>query len=458
MSLSLQVQPNGAKRAPCKLDSWKEIASYLGREVRTVQRWEKTNGLPVRRLYHERRGSVYAFTEELDAWVVSRQPGVQELTAPTQSSPASSHFRARFAAIAICSAALAVSFVGQRMATQPQAAAVRSPATIVMSPAREAYLRGLYSLQLQTREGLDKSIAEFTNALAADPKLAAASAGIAEAHTYLSSGVEYDANVKAAREFSARALRIDGKSAEAHESAAAIALYVDWNWPLAEAEYKQALALDPDLASAHNNYAQLAAIMGREELAVAEARRAWQLQPLSPTYGASLGWFYYWARDYDRAITTSRQVLESQPGFYSAQQCVIRALVKQGKLADARSEVIARMKERSVDYRAAGLEAESPELAIHNYYQWRLERLRETEKTGQYPAFDLALTLAALGDRDGLIECMQKSFVQRKFIALLINVEPFFDRYRDEPKLVELAQKIGLPQATARPNTVASLQ
>lgn len=458
MSLSLQVQPNGAKHAPRKLDSWKEIASYLGREVRTVQRWEKTNGLPVRRLYHEQRGSVYAFTEELDRWVASREPGILASPGVDQPAPGPLRIRAGFGAVAICAAALAVVLIAQRVASQPQAAASRSAAMIAMSPAREAYLRGLYFLQLQTREGLDKSIAEFTSALGADPKLAAAAAGIAEAHTYLSSGVEYVANVKAAREFSVRALHIDAKSAEAHESAAAIALYVDWNWPLADAEYKQALALDPDLASAHNNYAQLAAIMGRENVAVAEAQRAWQLQPLSPTYGASLGWFYYWARDYDRAIATSRQVLQSQPGFYSAQQCVIRALVKQGKLAEARSEVIQRMKERSIDYRAAGLEAESPELAINNYYQWRLERLRETEKTGQYPAFDLALTLAALGDRDGFIECMQKSFAQRKFIALLIYVEPFFDRYRDEPKLVELAQKIGLPQATATPNTVASLR
>jgi TolB-like protein len=55
-----------------RLDSWKEIASYLRRGTRTVQRWERTEGLPVRRLQHEKLGSVYAFKQELDSWFARR--------------------------------------------------------------------------------------------------------------------------------------------------------------------------------------------------------------------------------------------------------------------------------------------------------------------------------------------------------------------------------------------------
>src|SRR6266403_1746665 len=57
-----------------KLDSWGEIASYLGREVRTVQRWERTEGLPVHRHEHKKKSTVYAFSGELDAWIKNRQP------------------------------------------------------------------------------------------------------------------------------------------------------------------------------------------------------------------------------------------------------------------------------------------------------------------------------------------------------------------------------------------------
>src|SRR6267378_1005044 len=57
-----------------KLDSWGEIASYLGREVRTVQRWERTEGLPVHRHEHKKKSTVYAYARELDAWIKQRQP------------------------------------------------------------------------------------------------------------------------------------------------------------------------------------------------------------------------------------------------------------------------------------------------------------------------------------------------------------------------------------------------
>jgi TolB-like protein/Tfp pilus assembly protein PilF len=66
--------PEGSPLPGKKLDSWGEIASYLGREVRTVQRWERTEGLPVRRHEHKKKSTVYAFTGELDAWIKNRQP------------------------------------------------------------------------------------------------------------------------------------------------------------------------------------------------------------------------------------------------------------------------------------------------------------------------------------------------------------------------------------------------
>jgi hypothetical protein len=58
-----------------RLDSWKEIAAYLNRDVTTVQRWEKREGMPVHRHLHDKRGSVYALTSELQAWRGSRSPG-----------------------------------------------------------------------------------------------------------------------------------------------------------------------------------------------------------------------------------------------------------------------------------------------------------------------------------------------------------------------------------------------
>jgi TolB-like protein/cytochrome c-type biogenesis protein CcmH/NrfG len=66
--------PEGSRLHDKKLVSWKEIAVHLGREIRTVQRWEKTEGLPVRRHEHQKRSTVYAYASELDEWFKKRQP------------------------------------------------------------------------------------------------------------------------------------------------------------------------------------------------------------------------------------------------------------------------------------------------------------------------------------------------------------------------------------------------
>src|SRR5450432_767231 len=81
--------PPGPLSAPlsgdARLDSWKEIANYLGREVRTVQGWEKTEGLPVHRHQHARQGSIYAFKPELDAWRLKRADPPPAPPAPGRS-------------------------------------------------------------------------------------------------------------------------------------------------------------------------------------------------------------------------------------------------------------------------------------------------------------------------------------------------------------------------------------
>ncbi len=75
---SLGAQPT-ERRLEERLDSWKEIATYLSRDVTTVQRWEKREGMPVHRHLHDKRGSVYAIGAELDAWRQSRQSVLEEV-------------------------------------------------------------------------------------------------------------------------------------------------------------------------------------------------------------------------------------------------------------------------------------------------------------------------------------------------------------------------------------------
>jgi predicted DNA-binding transcriptional regulator AlpA len=67
-----------AETSETRLDSWKKIAAYLNRDVRTAYRWEKTEGLPVHRHQHASRSSVYAYASEIDAWVSQRTPNLYQ--------------------------------------------------------------------------------------------------------------------------------------------------------------------------------------------------------------------------------------------------------------------------------------------------------------------------------------------------------------------------------------------
>src|SRR6186713_3041374 len=82
-----------------RLDSWKEIASFLGRGIRTVQRWEREDGLPVHRLPHAQRGSVFAHANELSAWWERRQIN------PEPATPSRTDSEARLGRVTITAAA-----------------------------------------------------------------------------------------------------------------------------------------------------------------------------------------------------------------------------------------------------------------------------------------------------------------------------------------------------------------
>ncbi|HKW63318.1 MAG TPA: hypothetical protein VJN89_12285 [Candidatus Acidoferrum sp.] len=110
-----------AEQSEVRLDSWKEIAAYLNRDVTTVQRWEKREGMPVHRHQHDKMGSVYAFRSELDAWALGRNiPAGQEnaksaslleTSAPSPLSEISS-YRARWRPVVGLTLAVAVLTIG----------------------------------------------------------------------------------------------------------------------------------------------------------------------------------------------------------------------------------------------------------------------------------------------------------------------------------------------------------
>src|SRR5882762_11254468 len=96
MSIEATSIPGAGKEVHGRrLESWKEIASYLGRDVTTVRRWEKREGLPVHRLHHSKLGSVYAYTWELDTWRNERVSGALPPASDSDSVPATTWLAGR---------------------------------------------------------------------------------------------------------------------------------------------------------------------------------------------------------------------------------------------------------------------------------------------------------------------------------------------------------------------------
>ena len=117
-------------------------------------------------------------------------------------------------------------------------------------------------------------------------------------------------------------MQLDDSLAEAHTSLALIAENYDYDWQTAEKEYRRAIQLDPQYATAHQWYAECLSFQGRFPEALEESERARQLDPLSLIIATDHAAILYFARQYDRAIEQFRAVLAMEPNFERAHMVV----------------------------------------------------------------------------------------------------------------------------------------
>ena len=150
--------------------------------------------------------------------------------------------------------------------------------------AYDAYLKGRYQWDDWTEVGLKKSIEYFAHAVKQDPDYAPAWAGLADAYVLMSlfGFVPSDVALPKAKAAALRAIQLDQTLSEAHVSLAGIHLHLEWSWSASEAELRQAIALNPNNALAHQFYGYYLSALGRFDAAIAEMERALEIDPLSP--------------------------------------------------------------------------------------------------------------------------------------------------------------------------------
>ena len=206
--------------------------------------------------------------------------------------------------------------------------------------AYDLYLKGRYFWNKRTRAGFLQAASYFQQAIAKDPGYASAYAGLADTFGLMSTwhAVPQQEFMPKAKATALNALALDDSLAEAHASLALVAENYDYDWQTAEKEFRRAIQLNPDYATAHQWYAEYLSWQGRFDEALAESERARQLDPMSLIIATDRGAILFNARKYDRAIDQFRAVLDMDPGFSNARSFLAAAYVQQGKFAEALKE------------------------------------------------------------------------------------------------------------------------
>ena len=316
--------------------------------------------------------------------------------------------------------------------------------------AHENYLKGRYHWNKRTEKGLLKGIEYFQKAVEENPGYALAHAGLADSYIILANwgflppGETY----RKAKTAALKALELDNQLAEVQTSLAYVTLLYDRDWKGAEERFRQAIVLDPNYASAHQFYSILLMTSGRQSEAIAEIRRAQELDPLSLIVNDVVGWIYYEGRQYDESIEQYKKTLEIDPSYvpvlldlataYLRKNQHEAAMVEFEKAKKAGGETALVLAGLAQAHALSGNKAGSLKI---------LERLRKPSKDLFVSPWDLSLVYMALDEKGMAIALLKKAVEERNGWVIRLGVDPAFDTLRGQSDFGELVRQIGIPQA-----------
>jgi tetratricopeptide (TPR) repeat protein len=189
--------------------------------------------------------------------------------------------------------------------------------------------------------------------------------------------------------------------------------------------------------------------MGRMDEAIASARRAQELDPLSASITASVGWNYFYARRWDDAISQFKKAIGMDVGFLAAYEGLAKCYEHKGMEADALEALANEMEQADAQDVAEMLRQEYKRAGYRNamrkLYRLKLDQFRQAAKTEYVSPFLLANLYALLGDRDQTFAWLEKSYAERSSKLTDLKVDPDFDGIRSDPRFADITRRIGLP-------------
>jgi serine/threonine protein kinase len=310
--------------------------------------------------------------------------------------------------------------------------------------AYQDYLQGLFYWNKWTQSDFKKAADFFTLAVQKDPRFALSYAGLADTYSLLGDAgylppSEAWPKAKAA---AMQALEIDETLAEAHTSLGLVKEHFDWDWGGAEREFKRAIELNPNLATAHHWYGDFLANMGRSEEGLRETSRAQELDPLSLLINTSLGRQFYLARQNEKAVQQLRKVLDIDPKFTPARWMLEEVYAQMGEQKEAVAE-----RERALSGSpelAASIEEDFKKAGYKGVLQSWLEGLTEISKHDYVSSFSIAEAYIRMGEKGKAFDWLEKAYEQHDSGLVSIAVEPVFDSARSDSQYRDIVRRMRL--------------
>jgi TolB-like protein/DNA-binding winged helix-turn-helix (wHTH) protein/Flp pilus assembly protein TadD len=307
--------------------------------------------------------------------------------------------------------------------------------------AHDAYLKGLYFISQRSKSGFEQAIESFSNAVAIDPKYAAAYAQLASAYNLMGQYSWMDAKNARSQAWAAaeQALSLNPSQAQAHEAKGFSLWFYGWNPRDAEGEFRKAIALDPRTVDAHHHYAQLLMTAGRFPEAEEQMREAIELDPRSLILRTNLGWLYSYEGRFPDAIRQMQSAVEENPAFLTAHYKLWWTYSAAGDTANAEAHfrwVVRALADPPNQQKIESLLGKSG-------YSAALREFASATDTNYYGnSVDGARCMAFAGDRAGALRFLDEGYRDHEGWMLFVPRDPAFAQLHGDPHFEKLVASV----------------
>ena len=310
--------------------------------------------------------------------------------------------------------------------------------------AYKLYLQGRFYWGKREEKDLKDAIDYFNRAITVDANYALAYAGLADSYALLSS-FNFSPPTEAipkAREFANKASLLDPTIAEPHATLGLAYLQFEYDFAGTEREYKRAIELNANYATAHQWYGEMLTCAGRFEEASAEFRRALEIEPLSLPINWDYGRFFYNSRRFDEALAQHKKTIKLDGGFARARRTIVEVYRVKGDYANAIEEMARYFELRGQPQNAALVRETFAKSGWNGYLRLVIAENSPLQERNWVKA----KAYVELGEKDKAFAELNNAYENHESTLSWLKVEPQWDPLRSDPRYQELLRKMGLTQ------------